>query len=50
MSPADELAKLDVLRKSAVLSQAELHAEKGKLLAAPRPLLSLPVSRLSQIW
>jgi hypothetical protein len=35
MSTADELVKLDALRKSDVLTQEEFDAEKGKLLAQP---------------
>jgi hypothetical protein len=35
MNTADELAKLDALRKSGVLTQEEFDAEKSKLLAAP---------------
>jgi hypothetical protein len=38
MSTADELAKLDVLRKSGVLTQEEFNAEKAKLLGEVSPL------------
>ena len=34
-SKADELVKLDALRQSGVLSQAEFDAEKAKVLGAP---------------
>ena len=37
MSKADELAKLDALRQSGVLSQEEFDAEKAKLLGGIRP-------------
>jgi hypothetical protein len=36
-SKADELVKLDALRQSGVLSQAEFDAEKAKVLGAPFP-------------
>ncbi len=38
MSIADELAKLDALRKSGVLTQEEFDAEKAKLLGGVSPL------------
>src|ERR1039458_2856040 len=38
MSIADELAKLDALRQSGVLTQEEFDAEKAKLLAGILPL------------
>jgi hypothetical protein len=48
MSNADELAKLDALRESGVLSQEEFDGEKAKLLAGRVPALaavgSAPVS------
>jgi len=37
MSTADELAKLDALRKSGVLTPEEFDAEKARLLATPLP-------------
>jgi hypothetical protein len=37
MSKADELVKLDALRQSGVLSEAEFDVEKAKLLGAPLP-------------
>ena len=37
MSKADELAKLDALRQSGVLSQEEFDAEKAKLLGVTLP-------------
>jgi hypothetical protein len=40
MSKADELAKLDALRQSGVLSQEEFDAEKAKLLAGILPALA----------
>jgi hypothetical protein len=39
---ADELFKLDALRKSGVLTQEEFDAEKAKLLRAPLPLPTHP--------
>ena len=37
MSKADELVKLDALRKSGILTEQEFDAEKAKLLGAPLP-------------
>src|ERR1035438_5962517 len=44
MSKADELAKLDALRKSGVLTQEEFDAEKAKLLAGNLPSAGSGVS------
>jgi hypothetical protein len=43
MSNADELAKLDALRRSGALFQEEFELEKGKLLGTPLPSVSAPL-------
>jgi hypothetical protein len=49
-SVADEVAKLDRLRKEGVLSDAEFHAQKDYLLDLPRqrPASTSPADRASR--
>lgn len=46
MSTADEIAQLDQLRRSGVLSEAEFEAQKAKVLSGGLPLPPPPLSTL----